>query len=54
MGVLFNMANLALVGFLVLRDPRGRVRIVKGSLAAYAIGEDTSLPRAGAGLDSTP
>ena len=53
-GVMFNIANLALVGFLVLRDPRGRVRIVKGSLAAYAIGEDTSLPRVGAGLDSTP
>ena len=53
-GVMFNIANLALVGFLVLRDPRGRVRIVKGSLAAYAIGEDTSLPRVGAGLDGTP
>jgi MFS family permease len=53
-GVMFNIANLALVGFLVLRHPRGRARIVKGSLAAYAIGEDTSLLRVGAGLDSTP
>ena len=51
-GVVFTLVNLALVGFLVMRHPRGRARIVKGPFAAYAIGEDASLPRVGASLDN--
>lgn len=52
-GVMFNLANLALIGFLVMRLPRGRRRIAKRPVAAYAAGGDASLPRVGAGLDNT-
>jgi MFS family permease len=52
-GVVFNLANLALVGFLVLRHREG-ARVVRAPLAAYAIGEDASAPRVGASLDGMP
>ena len=52
-GMVFNLANLALVGFLVMRHP-GRARIVKDSFAAHTVGEDASLPRVVASLDNTP
>jgi MFS family permease len=52
-GVVFNLANLALVGFLVMRQSRWG-RIVSGPLAVYTIDEDAPLPRVGATLDNTP
>ena len=53
-GVVFNLANLALVGFLVMRHPRDRARIGNGPFAAYAIGENASLPQARTAPDNTP
>ena len=52
-GTASNLANLALVDFLVMRHP-GPTRIVKVPFASHTIGEDASLPRVGASLDNTP
>ena len=49
-GVMFNLINLALIDFLVMR-PQGRARIVKVPVAAYAIDEDAPLARVGRSLD---
>ena len=52
-GVLFNLANLMLIGFLIMRHP-GRGRIVEGPVPAQSAGEDASPPRVAAGLDYMP
>jgi MFS family permease len=52
-GVVFNLANLALIGFLVLRQSRWR-HIDNRPLAVNAIHEDAPLPRVGTAFDNTP
>ena len=50
---MFNLVNLALIGFLVMRH-QGRAVIVKIPAAPYAIGEDAPLARGGTSLDNMP
>ena len=52
-GVLFNIVNLLLIGFLVLRYPGHQASVVKGPSVPAAMRENASLSRAGSGLGST-
>ena len=51
--MLFNLANLMLIGFLIMRHP-GRGRIVEGPVVVQSAGEDASPPQVAASLDYMP